>query len=57
VVARHFPEARFGDLSPERTIRQRMSNVDAIEEWIRNNVPPRGEADIPDSPHRHGEPA
>lgn len=39
VIVRHFPEAKFGDLSPERTIGQRMANADAIEEWIRNNVP------------------
>jgi hypothetical protein len=40
VIARRFPNARGGDLSPERTIGQRMANVDAIDEWIRNNVPP-----------------
>lgn len=38
VLVRHFPEAKFGDLSPERTIRQIVANVDAIEEWISNNV-------------------
>jgi len=42
VIVRHFPDAKSGDLSPERTIRQRMANVDAIEEWIRNNVLPQG---------------
>ena len=39
VIVRHFPEAKYGDLSPERTIRQRIANFDAIEEWIGNNVP------------------
>ena len=41
VIARHFPEAKFGDLSPERTSRQRMANVDAIDEWISNNAMPQ----------------
>ena len=41
VIARHYPEAKYGDLSPERTIRQRVANVDAIEEWISNNVLPQ----------------
>lgn len=45
VIVRHFPEAKYGDLSPERTIRQRTANVDAIEEWIRNNVPSPGPGD------------
>lgn len=39
IIVKHFPEAKFGDLSPERTIHQRIANVDAIEEWISNNVP------------------
>lgn len=39
VIARHFPDAKFGDLSPEATIRQRLANSDAIAEWISNNVP------------------
>ena len=39
VIVRQFPNAQGGDLSPERTIGQRMANVDAIDEWIRNNVP------------------
>lgn len=39
VIVRHFPTAKYGDLSPERTIRQITANVDAIEEWISNNVP------------------
>jgi hypothetical protein len=38
VIVRHFPEARSGDLSPWRTINQIVANVDAIEEWIGNNV-------------------
>ncbi len=38
-IVRHFPEAKYGDLSPERTIRQRVANVNAIEEWISSNVP------------------
>jgi hypothetical protein len=38
VIVRHFPEAKFGDLSPETTIQQVMVNVNAIEEWIGFNV-------------------
>lgn len=38
VIVKHFPEAKFGDLSPERTIAQRLANSDAIAEWIDNNV-------------------
>jgi hypothetical protein len=41
VIVRQFPEAKSGDLSPERTIRQRMANVDAIAEWISNNAMPQ----------------
>ena len=41
VIVRHFPEAKSGDLSPERTVRQVMANVDAIAEWISNNVLPQ----------------
>ncbi len=39
VVVRRFPEAKYGDLSPERTIRLHTAATDAIEEWISNNVP------------------
>lgn len=45
VIVRHFPEAKFGDLSPETTIRQIVANVDAIEEWISNNVETEEEYD------------
>ena len=41
VIVRHFPEAKYGDLSPWRTIRQVTANVDAIEEWVRNNATPQ----------------
>ncbi len=41
VIVRHFPEAKSGDLSPDRTIRQILVNVDAIAEWICNNVMPQ----------------
>ncbi len=60
VIVRHFPEARSGDLSVERTVRLRMAGADAVEEWIRNNVLPQdidaGETEPPtraaaDSPH------
>ncbi len=39
VIVKHYPQAKGGDLSPERTVRQRSANADAIEEWISNNVP------------------
>ena len=45
VIVRHFPEAKYGDLSPWRTIRQIVANVDAIEEWISNNVPQEQDED------------
>lgn len=38
-VARHFPDATTGDLSPWTTIRLDLAAKAAIEEWIFNNVP------------------
>lgn len=45
ILARRFPEARCGDLSPERTLVLRSALEDAIAEWIDNNVPPRSHGD------------
>jgi hypothetical protein len=39
VIARHFPEAESGDLSPLTTIRFETAAKDAITEWILSNVP------------------
>ncbi len=39
VIVRHFPEAKNGDLSPERTIALTQAAEEAVEEWIGNNVP------------------
>jgi hypothetical protein len=39
VIARRFPQARFGDLSIDRTIRLQCVAEEAIAEWIDNNVP------------------
>jgi hypothetical protein len=38
VVARHYPDAESGDLSPERTIVFHSLSGEVIREWIRNNV-------------------
>lgn len=40
VIVRQFPQARYGDLSPERTIAFNQAAETAIKEWIRNNVIP-----------------
>ena len=40
VIARNFPDAKYGDLSPERTIRLHIAASTAISEWIRNNAEP-----------------
>ncbi len=37
-VAARFPEAKTGDLSPDRTIRLQIAAEEAISEWIANNV-------------------
>lgn len=37
-IVDRFPQARFGDLSPERTIRLQVAAEEAIAEWINNNV-------------------
>jgi len=39
VIVRQFPEAKCGDLSPERTIRLHVAASIKIEEWISNNAP------------------
>jgi hypothetical protein len=39
VIVRRFPEAKYGDLSPGRTVALDDTAREAIEEWIRNNVP------------------
>jgi hypothetical protein len=41
VVVRHFPEAKSGDLSPERTIRLHIAASTAVREWICNNAKPQ----------------
>ncbi len=40
ILLRHFPQARYGDLSPGRTLALTTALEGAIEEWIDNNVPP-----------------
>jgi hypothetical protein len=39
VVAKRFSLAKYGDLSPERTIRLQFAAEEAVEEWISTNVP------------------
>ena len=41
VIVQHFPHAKYGDLSPERTIHLCDAAATAIEEWISNNVLPQ----------------
>lgn len=41
VIARRFPQAKHGDLSPERTMSLAIAAEQAVNEWIRNNVNPR----------------
>jgi hypothetical protein len=38
VIAKHFPEAKTGDLSIDRTIRLTIAEQEAVKEWIANNV-------------------
>ena len=38
LVAASLPEAKTGDLSPDRTIRLQIAAEEAISEWIANNV-------------------
>jgi len=38
VIANHFPEAKTGDLSIDRTIRLTIAEQAAVKEWIANNV-------------------
>ena len=38
VIAKHFPEAKTGDLSIDRTIRLTIAEQEAVNEWIANNV-------------------
>jgi hypothetical protein len=39
VIARHYPQARSGDLSIRRTIALQIAAENALVEWITNNVP------------------
>ena len=39
VIAKRFPEATTGDLSPWATIRLDDAAHVAVSEWIHNNVP------------------
>jgi hypothetical protein len=39
VIANHFPQATGGELSIDRTIRLQVVAEEAIEEWIKQNVP------------------
>jgi hypothetical protein len=39
VIAKHYPQATSGDLSPWCAISLQDAAEDAIEEWIDNNVP------------------
>jgi hypothetical protein len=48
VIAKRFPQALSGDLSPQRTFALHEAAMDAIAEWIENNVP---ESDRPSLPH------
>jgi hypothetical protein len=43
VLTKHYPEARGGDLSPERTVGLLIAIEEAAGEWIRNNVLPQAE--------------
>ena len=38
VIAKHFPEAKTGDLSIDRTVRLTIAEQEAVKEWIANNV-------------------
>jgi hypothetical protein len=38
VIAKHFPEVKTGDLSPETTIRLTIAAEDAVREWVRRNA-------------------
>ena len=38
VIVQHFPTAKYGDLSVERTLGLHDAAVTAIREWISNNV-------------------
>lgn len=39
VIAKRYPEAKTGDLSPLRTLAFDEAAKGAIEEWVRSNVP------------------
>src|SRR5581483_7233863 len=40
-VVKRFPDAKFGDLSPVSAVALDEAEQAAIEEWVRNNVPPK----------------
>lgn len=48
VVARRYPEAMTGDVSPLTTFQLSQAAERAIEEWVDNNVP---------TENHHGNPA
>jgi len=47
VIARHYPQAESGDLSPWATIKLTLAAENAVEEWVANNVPSSGAAPQP----------
>jgi hypothetical protein len=40
VLVKRYPEAKTGELSIDRTIHLHMAALEAIEEWVEQNVPP-----------------
>ena len=40
VIVDHYPQAKHGDLSPERTVAFSNAAEESVNEWIQNNVPP-----------------
>ena len=38
-VAKRFPKATSGDLSPERTFALKQAATEAVREWFNNNCP------------------
>jgi hypothetical protein len=39
VIVQRFPQATTGELSIDRTCRLTVAAMNAIEEWVDNNVP------------------
>lgn len=44
VIVKHFPQAKTGDLSPDRTTALSIAQDQAVREWIDNNVPAKDDA-------------